>query len=202
MAADKGVIAGQGWVFYAEPDTEQPTSLENFTPATPAVDKFTWLGSTSKENLTSFAKEGGEITVLDTWDTPAMRSIKADEKWSVTINAVAIAQETFKLAFPSGTWDGAKNSYNVDAKAATSTKSLLVVIKDDVNGYVGVYFPRGTMSLGDVPVLNAEGFMEVPLVLNALTSETSGVMMSWILPKKLQTESGGVEEPEAEGGDA
>lgn len=190
MAQDQAVIAGQGWVFYADPDTEAPTTLDSFDPAKPTVAGFTWLGSTSKENLTSFAKEGGEVTILDTWDTPAMRSIKSDEKWSVTINSVSISQRTFELAFPSGTWNKTKGRFDVNAKANTSNKALFLVIKDDVNGYIGVYFPRGTFSLGDVPVLNAEGFMEVPLLLNALTSTTQGIQMAWILPKSLQSATG------------
>lgn len=193
MAKDQGIIAGQGWVFYAEPDTDAPTTLDTFNPVEKNIAGFTWLGSTSKENLTSFEKEGGEITVLDTWDTPAIRSIKADEKWSVTINSVSISQDTFKLAFPSGKWNAEKGGYDITAKAATTAKALLLVVQDPQNGFLGVYFPRGTLSLGEVPSFNAEGFMEVPLLLNALTSEKSGIVMRWLLPKSLRSGVTGAE---------
>lgn len=185
--ADKSVVAGQGWVFTGEPDTEPPTSLESFDPKKLTISGFEWLGSTSKENLTEFGREGGEDTVLDAWEVPSLRAIKSVEKWKVTIHSISITQKTFELTFPAGHWNTEAGGYDIPPESSSATKALLIVIKDDVHGYLGVYFPRGTVSLGGVPVLNASGFVELPITVNALSSESTGLLMRWLLPKTLQT---------------
>ncbi|MCU9995408.1 hypothetical protein HHJ78_02545 [Mobiluncus mulieris] len=181
---DTTIIPGQGWVFYSEVDTA-PFDLKGFDSADPTknITGWTWLGSTSKENLTQIEKDGGDVSVLDTWDTPAMRSNKAETNWTVTVNSVSITPEMLQLAFPGGKLS--KGTYHVPAKETSAEKALLLVIKDAVQGYVGIYFPKGALSIGSAPSLNADSFMEVPLVMTALTSGKTGNRMDWILPESL-----------------
>ena len=169
------MIPGQGWVFYAPVDTAAP-DIADFDPTSPATSfsGWSWLGSTSKDNLVAMSKEGGEVTPKDAWDTPNLRTEKSTETWSMTNNAIAIEQDTLTLAFPNGTWDAQKQMYSLAAKNSIISKALLVVMKDDVSGVGCIYAPNAALSVGDAPTLDAENFFEVPLSATLQTSPTTG----------------------------
>lgn len=188
---DTTVIAGQGWAYYADPDTA-PFSLANYKGEDPTanIETWTWMGSTSKNNLTTIDREGGDITTLGSWDTPALRNNESDVNWTITLNSLSITPETLGLAFPGGKWNAESKTYDIPAKTTTNTKALLVLIKDAVQGIVGLYFPKGTISLAGSPTLSVDNFLEVPLRMNALTSGKTGNVMSWILPASLAAGAG------------
>lgn len=188
---DTTVIAGQGWVYFADPDTVA-FPLGSFTGEDPTanVAGWTWLGSTSKDNLTTIEREGGDITTLGSWDTPALRNNESDVTWTITVNSLSITPETLGLAFPGGKWDKSAKTFSVPAKTTSNAKALLVLIKDAVQGVIGLHFPKGTISLAGSPTLSVDNFLEVPLRMNALTSGTTGNVMSWILPESLASGAG------------
>lgn len=188
---DTTVIAGQGWVYYSSVDAK-PFDLKAFTGVNPTegITGWTWLGSTSKDNLASLEKSGGDVNILDTWDTPAMRSQKAKNDWTLTVNALSVTPEMLGLAFPGGKFDKTSKTFKVPAAEETIEKALLVVIKDEVQGMVGIYFPRGTLTLAGAPSLSSDNFMEVPLQMSALTSIQTGNRIEFILPEALAAGAG------------
>ncbi|MDY6143747.1 MAG: hypothetical protein SPI14_06045 [Arcanobacterium sp.] len=190
MAKDEAVLPGQGWVFYGAPDTA-PFEISTFDEKTLTDHEgWTFMGNTSKENLPTLGKEGGDITTYETWDTPSMRSDVASTVYSMTINVVSMTVATLQLAFPGGTWDQSSGQYKVAARSQTTNKAVLVVMKDNVNGYQGFYFPNAAIALGDAPELASDGFVEVPLLATAQTSSTSGSPFSWMPPKDLNATPG------------
>lgn len=181
---EKTIIPGQGWVFYGNVDAEVPL-IETFdeTQVDDIFPNWTWLGSTSKDNTVSLSKDGGDTESKDTWDTPNARVIKQPEQWGMTINSVSVEKKVLELAFPGGTYDDAKKMYSVPAKSRTVSKAVLVVMRDDVNGLAGFYFPNGAMSLGDAPEVDAENFFEIQLSVDGQASPTSKSPFSILEPR-------------------
>lgn len=188
--ADNLVIPGQGWVFTGSVDAAPP-DIATFDET--KLDKFgtgwNWLGSTSKDNLVSLSKDGGDVETIDTWDTPSVRSSKATETWSMTINAVSIQKEVLELAFPGGKWDASTNSYQVAAKNGTVSKAILVVMRDDESGLCGIYMPNGALSIGDAPELDAESFFEIQLNAVAQASPTTKSPLTIFVPRAAKASS-------------
>ena len=187
---EKTIIPGQGWVYYGDVDTDVPL-IETFDEAQceTIFPNWTWLGSTSRDNTVSLSKDGGDTESKDTWDTLNARVIKQPEQWSLTVNSVSVEQKVLELAFPGGTYDSAKKMYTVPSKSSTVSKAVLVVMKDDVNGMAGFYFPNGAMSLGDAPEVDVENFFEIQLAVDAQASPTTKSPFS-ILEPRHSTSSG------------
>ena len=183
MAATETIIPGQGWVFTGNIDATAPdiSAIDISDDATFGGMKL--IGHTSKENPPSLAKEGGEVTNFDSWDTPALRSVVSTTNWSLTVNALSITKETLEMAFPGGQWDTVTKSYKIPAKQATVSKSILVLMKDNESGVAAFYFPRGAIAIGDAPSIATDGFFEIQLAISALTSTDGTYVMQVFVPR-------------------
>lgn len=176
---DTTVIAGKGWVFTGAPDTEA-LNLGAFNPDSPS-EGWTWLGSTSKENPISLEMSGGDVTVLDTWDTPGMRSNKSTTAWTMTIAALSMSKDMFEHAFPGGKWDEGEQTYEVPNSDKTVDKAVMIVMEDPQRGYLGLYFSKGSVSIAGTPKIMTDNFMEVPIQVKVLAGKKN--RMKWFLPK-------------------
>ena len=181
---DNLLIPGQGWVLTGNVDAAVPdittfdeTDIDNFSEA------WDWIGSTSLDSIVSISKEGGEVESKGTWDTPNKRTTKNPETWTMTISAVSFTQATLEKAFPTGTWDAQAQGYALPSKSSTTSRAVLVIMRDAVSGYAAIYVPNGAMSAGDAPTLDAENFFEIPLSVVAQTSPTTKSPLTFFPPR-------------------
>lgn len=178
------IVPGRGWVFTAEPDTEPfDIALLNITDEA-TFTGFDWLGYTSKENMVSLTKEGGEVTTRDTWEEDSVRSEKSSTSWGATVNALSVTKETLSLAFPGGEWDEPTKRYRVFGGSDTVNKAVLIVMKDAENGLAGFYFPNGAMGIGEAPALTSDGFFEIQLGVNAQASPSKRFIFDILTPRQ------------------
>ena len=184
MSATETIIPGQGWVLIGEKDADVP-DIAKWDPTKPTVlTGFTVLGHTSKDNPPALSKDGGETELKDTWDVPGLRAETSVVKWSCTVNAVSVTQSVLELAFPGGKWDASTKTMKVPANASTVTKAVLILMKDAVAGYAGIYIPAGSIALGEAPSIATDGFFELQLNIAALTSEKLGTPIVFYAPRE------------------
>lgn len=170
-------IAGIMHVFYADVDTA-PLNLDNFVFADPKTHgSWVWLGDVSSENVIEVDTDGGEQTEKRTHDRTGVRTATEDVKYTMTINSVALNEDTFKLGF-GATYNASRKSYIVTANPSASSKALLLVVEDTTGtgGLLlsGFYLPRTSIT-GSFPKVDIENFTEVPLsaVLQPSLTQTS-----------------------------
>ena len=185
MAADAGTlfVPGHGTVFRAPANTPMPADGPSAFTLSSAPTGWTSLGHTSKENLMSFSTDGGDATVLDTWQQDAVRTIYASTNWTFGINALQIDKPTLDLAF-----NGAVDTDGGYIIPGTNggLENALFVLAQDTTGSLGFYIPNTSTKLGDSPVVDTENFFELPLsssiqaasddVIPALTDGRAGIM--------------------------
>lgn len=194
MATDATIIPGQGWVYIADPDTPVP-DLSKFVPSDPTtVTGFESLGHTSADNTIALEKEGGEVTVRNSWDTPGLRSELSAVNWAAIVNALDFNQGTLALAFPNGEWDEETKSFGFGGNTGSSKKAVLIIMKDTVNGYAAIYFPNGSISIGEAPSIAIDAFFEIQLRVTALASSQTGDSIRFYPP--VMPESGVIPDPE------
>lgn len=180
MAKDEAVIPGQGWVLIGDTDTAVPDITKFKLADEASFTGWTWLGNTSKENPPKLGKDGGDVKTHDTWDTPAMRSTVETTVYTMEIAALSVTKKTLDLAFPGGAWDDQKKIFSVPSKPGVVNKSVLVIMKDDVNGLSGFVFPNGALAIGDMPEIKTDGFFEINLKVTGNASPTDGSPLRFI----------------------
>lgn len=181
------IVPGRGWVFTADVDTDafDIAGLDIRDEST--FEGWEWLGYTSKENMVSLTKEGGEVSTRDTWEEDSVRSEKSPTTWGITVNALSVTKETLALAFPGGEWDEASQRYRVFGGSDTVNKSVLIVMRDSENGLAGFHFPNGSMGIGEAPSLTADGFFEIQLGTTAQSSPAGRHIFDILTPRAATT---------------
>ncbi|WP_215523917.1 phage tail tube protein [Varibaculum prostatecancerukia] len=180
---DHLLVPGRGTVLFAEPG-QAMFKLEGFDKAKP--DSFaSWnlLGGTSKENMPAFDKDGGDATQLGIWEEDAVYTTYEATSMSVTLNAVRIDKETFELAFPGGVWDEATGSYKINGIG--SVEKALAIVMFDGQKCAAFYMPRVSLSVGDMPELDNENFLEAQISGQILTDQTQHLRLQVFRPRPL-----------------
>lgn len=179
--AEHLIVPGHGTVLFANTDRD-PFNLDQFNPA--AATTFTgWnlIGGTSTENMVSFDKDGGDATQLGIWEQDAVYTTYEATTLSVSISGVRAYKETFELAFPGGAWDEATKSYKV-GDIGTVEKAVFIVMLDGQKR-AGFYMPRVSISVGDMPELDTEKFLEFQMTGQILTSSTKNERIQIFTPR-------------------
>lgn len=164
MAVDNNalVIPGHATVFHAPVNTAVPANpLESFGLTVDSVATgWVNLGHTSRDNIVSFAREGGEATSINTYLADAVRTVYSSVSWTLNIPALQFDQDVLDLAF-NGDFD-TDNGYIIPGSSSATSTALFLLFEDN-SGKLGFYIPNTTVTLGDVPAFNPEAFTELPL---------------------------------------
>lgn len=190
MALDAGktIIPFRGNVLVAPVDTK-PIDISSFVIG----DEKTYtgwgsLGHTSRENSVALEKDGGDAEQKGSWEDEGLDAVYEPTAWSSTVNALQMDQDTFKLAFPGGTWDEATQSYDV-GNIGTVERAVLVIFAPG-DKRAGFYMPRGQITLGDAPELDVEEFFELQLRIQALSSQTTRNRFKWFATRQYKALAG------------
>lgn len=166
------IIPGHGTVFTADPNTIMPT--DGLTAFTLAATPTGWvtLGHTSKKNTIGFKVDGGDATVMDTWEQDAVRTIYAAANWSFTCNTLQVDGPSLDLSFNG--WFDTDDGYVVPGQNAGISKALFVLCVDGT-GSLGFYIPNTSVKLGDSPVVDPEQFFELPTSASILSADPAAI---------------------------
>lgn len=159
------IIPGKGTVFRSAPNAVLPPNpLSAFTLTGSAPVGFSNLGHTSKQNLISFNKEGGEATTIDTFLADAVEVVYSSMKWGLNIGALQIDHDNLDLAF-NGDYD--TGGYLIPGSPTPVGAGLFLLFQGRVSK-LGFWIPNTTVTLGDAPSVDTENFFELPLSASIL----------------------------------
>lgn len=182
-------IAGISNVFHAPVDTPA-MNLSTYVPGEESYGEWQWFGDTSSESIYEFETDGGETETKRTHSRLNARSTRTPRTVSLTLQSVRFTRETLQLAFPSGTYDAATDSFTVGTGTDSRERALMFVIEDE--GYVsGIYVPRADIA-GGFPTFSLEEITEIPFtgaVLGSLTQRVNGRPVEWrsLFPREMGT---------------
>lgn len=183
------IVPGHGTVLFAPAETEAFNFDQFDAHKASTFTGWDLLGGTSRENMVAFDKDGGDPTQLGIWEQDAVYSTYEATNLSLTINAVRIYKETFELAFPGGTWDEGTKSYKIGGIG--SVEKAVFVVMFDGKKRAGFYMPRVSLSIGDMPELDAENFLEAQISGQILSSSHEGATRLQVYsPREVAAASG------------
>lgn len=163
------IVPGHGTVFVADVNTAMPAGgLDDFTLTGTPPAGWTNLGHTSKANTASFAKAGGEATVLDTWLADAVETVYSATSWTLGVNALQFDEENLNLAF--GGFFDTDGGYVIPGSNGGTEKAIFLLATDGT-GKLGFYIPNTSVAIGDAPSVDSANFMELPLSANILAAD-------------------------------
>lgn len=177
--ASELVVPGHATLFHAPPNTPAPTDPLNattgFTLAGATVPAG-WenMGHTSKQNVVSFTREGGDTTSLDTMLADAVRIVQTQGvRWGLRVGALQVGMDNLDLAFD-GEFDATKSRYVVPSTPGSNGRALFLFLQDNTAA-MGFYIPNTEVTLGDVPSIDPGQFFELPLAAAFLTADAAAL---------------------------
>lgn len=179
--ASELVVPGHGTVFEADVNTAFPADFDPLDVATGftlagATPPAGWrnLGHTSKQNVVSFTREGGDSTSLDTYLADAVRITQTSGvRWGLRVGALQVSLDNLDLAF-NGSYDATNNRYVVPSTPGSNARALFVFLQDNTAA-MGFYIPNTEIALGDVPSIDPSQFFEMPLAASFLTAGSAAL---------------------------
>lgn len=157
------IIPGRGTVFIAPKNTPLPDGgLDDFSLTADTVGG-TWknIGHTSKNDMVSFSKEGGETETKETWLSDSARVIYSAAKWSMTVSTLQVNEQNLNLAFNGG-FTTNKKGYVVPATPKAVEMAIFIYAEDNT-GKLGFHIPSASFGIDDAPSFAADEFFGLKL---------------------------------------
>lgn len=155
MANDATLVPGTGRYYLAPTGTARPTN-----PKAPGAS-WTDVGDTALESPFGFTFEGGDSTVLGTWQNPAKRVTHAPLTISVAFTLLNWTIDSLKLYW-GGNGATVAGRYRVPVSPTETTMALFVLIQDGLEE-VGIYFPSVSIYRADDIGGDATSFAGMPV---------------------------------------
>lgn len=179
-AADptKLIIPARGLVYKGDVDATPPaaSALATLSDTVVPSGSGNWacLGHTSRENLPSYNKDGGDINTYGSWYIDAIDSTTDPITWTLTINALQSDATTLGLAFPGGLLNPTLGTYDIGTVSQAPCSLLVLLIGGTKRR--AFYHPNTLTSLGDAPEIAVDSYFELQLQASLLSSAgtTSG----------------------------
>jgi len=163
-------IPGTGRIYVAPSATAVPANL--VTPASPWAE----LGHTSRDNGLTITRDGGDSTVLGTWQNPSLRERRDPTTFAITMELQQIDNVALEMYFGEG--DLADGSFGVATVGDTTERALYVRIIDGAKE-VGLYVPKVSIAADDDVSIDVEGFLSLPIRATVL-GVTGEPLMTWL----------------------
>lgn len=172
---DALIVPGHGTIFHAPPNTPVPPNpLTAFTLMGTPPTTWDTFGHTSKQNVVSFNREGGESTTLDTYLVDGVRTVQTGSTtWTLVLNALQMEVDTLDLAF-NGDWDDTGSRYLIPANASPVKRALFVLLSDN-SGSAGFYIPNSEIGASGAPTIDPAQFLEFPITATLLAADASAL---------------------------
>lgn len=178
LSASTVIVPGRGTVLFAPPNTAA-LNIKSVDINEPSSFTGWDIYHTSKENMVSLSKDGGEATTLDSWEQTGLEEFRSPTNVTISINKLQMEQSIFELTFGAApnSFDAATNRYIVK-ELGTTAKAVTIIMVGSDNRRGGWYFPHVKLGLGDMAELDAEQFVEINLSGTVL----KGASGEWFAP--------------------
>jgi len=195
MNDDAAIVAGGGYIFFAEPNTSKPTVRDPLNPG----PEWTNIGHTSREDLPEFGRDGDDPEALGSWQNSKLRMTTPDITYTVTFQALQASADTYRFYFGAGP-DAIQpdGSVRIPATPIPQIQALLVVLVDGKN-FVPLWHPRVSLLGSDSVEMAVDEFVIFPITATFLSSRIiGGAIGEWsqMLPvRNAETKPAPVAEP-------
>lgn len=155
MAQDSTLVAATGSYYLAPTGTARPTNTT--TPGGLWVS----VGDTALDSPFGFSFDGGDTTVLGTWQNPSKRVTHAALTISVTFTLLNWTLQSLALYW-GGNGATVSGRFRVPVAPTETTMALFCVVKDGLEE-VGFYFPSVSIYRADDITGDATSFAGLPV---------------------------------------
>lgn len=157
------VPAVGAYFFHSTVNTPPPVD-----PDDPEADGYEHLGHTAFEEPFGITSEGGEQTVLPTWQNKSLRSITSPRVESVTFTLQQWTEDTYKLYYGANATMDPETGYVMTPTNPVETEGTLWVRISDGDEVLPFWLPRVSIFRADDISADAEAFMGLPVRATAL----------------------------------
>lgn len=154
-----------------------------------AVPGFEVLGHTSAEEVFALESEGGETSVIGSFQNRALEEISTEQAIEMLkVKSLQVADpETLKLYYGGGTV--AANRFSVPIAGTPSQRHMLVLMRASRGG-LGLDAKRTSIFRDEAISLPSDNFVQVPLRATLLGADTV-TRYDWILPEAFEDAEAG-----------
>lgn len=147
---------GEYW-FHSEVGAPPPADVDD-----PGADGYEHLGHTALEEPFSITSEGGEETVLGTWQNPQLRTVNSPRVESVAFVLQQWTEETYRLYYGANATQDA-NGYVMVPEHPIKVQGALFVLIRDGEERLPLWFPRVEIYRADDITADPEALMGLPV---------------------------------------
>lgn len=158
------ILPGVGHLFHGVVGSPAP-DFDTITPSAPTAP-WSNMGHTSRENNAAITKEGGETSVIGSWQTASLRTSSTPITYGLTVSALQLDNTIAAWYFGGG--DATQPGYFGIPKTSAPAEIALALLLIDGSRRAGLWLPRVSVIGGDGPEFNPEGLLEFQLVINIL----------------------------------
>ena len=178
------IIPAAGHVYFAPVGTPKPASLTN--PGSPWEE----IGHTSRDDGLTITKDGGDVTVLGSWQNQNLRSRTDPIVYALTLHLLQVSNEVLKLYFGGGD-TGQADTFGVGINPAPQERAMFIRIVDG-GSEAPLYIPKVSVIADDDVSVDVENFLSFPVRATVLGVSGSN-LMEWygaglgVLTSEVQT---------------
>lgn len=162
------VLPGTGHIYLAPTSTAEP--VDPLAPTTP----WETIGHTSREDGLTITREGGDSTILGTWQNPSLRERRDPTTFAITWHMHQVDNTVLELYF-GGADIAAVDVFGVPIATAPVERALFVRLVDGTNE-VGLYIPKVSIGADDDVEVDVENFLAFPVRASVLGVTGSNLM--------------------------
>lgn len=165
---DDVMTSVRGAVFIAAPETlVTKAQLKDFTTETEIVGSggtaWTNLGHLSEDNLPEFNIDGGDPTVLNTWNKKGFRTKYADTTGTVTIHSVQGDKDLLTLIYGGVAGSDGGVAYSIEKTPAN--KSVFILLHDTDTDKRGAFLlPNVDLTYDNLVTMNQDSFNQYDIL--------------------------------------
>ncbi|WP_241779949.1 hypothetical protein [Streptomyces natalensis] len=178
------IVPGNGYIYFAEPNTPKPTHITD--PLKPGPE-WTNIGHTSRDDLPEFDRDGKDAEAIGSWQNSTLRMTTPDITYTVTFKALQASADTYRAYF--GADEDAvqpDGSIRIPATPVPQVRALLVILVDGKQ-FVPLWHPRVSLLGSDKIEMKEKELVAFPIKGTFLSSPLiGGAIGEWaqILPRQ------------------
>ncbi len=160
------IIPARGLVYKGDVDATPPLSASALTTLSDTVvpsggGNWVCLGHSSRENLPAYSKDGGDTNSFDSWWQTGIDSTTDPMSYSLTLNQLQSDAVTLGLAFGGGTINNTAGFYDIGDITNVACSLLILMVGGTKRR--AFYHPNASVSIGDLPELATDSYLEIQL---------------------------------------
>lgn len=173
-------VAATGYVLLGATTATEPTQtqIDAYVTAKTPVTGLTDLGHTSSSDVIAFGQDGGDSTVLGSWQNPSLLEVVTDPPTDFfTIPALQIDNTVLALYYGGGNAT-VTGKFAIPDTAIPTEQSCLVIFVS-ANGNAGLWTPRTSIRRDDAINVATDDFVSFPLRFTLL-KKAGAAKQTWI----------------------